>query len=570
MIEDRTYQLTAVGSAREAISTTGRALIVMASGLGKMLTSALVWSGFRSGRGLFLVHTNEILDHATKEYRKVFGEETSLALYNGFNKKIEGIDIVFATFQTMRENLDKFPPDYFAWMTVDETHHSQADSYRRVIEYFDCPRLGITATPDRDDLKDIRELFGQEVYELGLAEAIARGLLPEIEYHLMTDEVLNQKELELIAHEVIEDGRRVHLGQLNRRLFVEARDEQVAEIIKSHSHKAIIFCAGINHTIHFKSFFKRGATYHSGNFRRKNRSALEGFREGTIRHLLVVDSLNEGADFPEVELLVFYRSTESERIFLQQLGRGLRPGKGKLVVLDFVGNFERLLMLKKLRDEVIEHQSRLGVIGEGRNEGVWIPGETFRLNSPNIHFHFTDTLISLAEILRRTHVNFYANWQEASEATKQLNIRTAIEYKKKYLRDPRLPSNPNAFYEDFPGWPEFLGKKRVLYKTWEEASVAAQKLGIKSQNEYYQRFREDPRLHSGPHRIYTDFPGYREFLGVSFYSTWEEASVAAQKLVISTKRDYEVRYKDDPRLVVNLRSHYTDFPGWARFLGKTT
>lgn len=568
MIEDRTFQHEAVGAAREAISMTGRALIVMAGGLGKMLTSAMVWHGFRAGRGLFLIHSNEILDHAQKEYGKVFGPSVSQGLYNGFNKDIE-VDIVFATFQTMRENLERFPRDYFAWMTVDETHHSQAETFSPVIGHFDCPRLGITATPDRDDDKDIRDLFGPEVFKLDLPEAIARGLLPEIEYHLMTDETLNQKELERIAYEVIEDGRRVSLEQLNRRLFIRARDEQVAAIIQSYDQKAIIFCSSIEQANHFSSFFTQGATYHSDNFRKKNRMALEGFREGSVRQILVIDSINEGADFPDVGLIVFYRMTNSKRIFSQQLARGQRPGKEKLTVLDFVGNLERLFMLEKLRDEVAGLQRKFLGRAERSTEGVWLSGETFHLESPNLRFHFSNDLIKLTDVLQRTRAEFYPTWQEAGEVARNLGIKNSREYWKGYWRDPRLPSGPATHYADFPTWGRFL--ETDPYPTWQEASRAAIALGIQVPEEYRKRYKEDKRLPSTPGKKYNDFPSWPVFLGrerKNPYPTWQEASEAAQELGIVSFQDYVARYTQNARLPSKPYRMYPDFPGMSEFLGK--
>jgi hypothetical protein len=99
-------------------------------------------------------------------------------------------------------------------------------------------------------------------------------------------------------------------------------------------------------------------------------------------------------------------------------------------------------------------------------------------------------------------------------------------------------------------------------------SNAAQKLGIKCQGEYYSRYREDPLLHSGPHRFYTDFPGYKIFLGVDYYPNWIDAASVVRVMGLKTKRDYAARYKEDMRLNSAPHQHYLDFPGWKKFLGK--
>ena len=574
MITPHSYQLEAVTSARKALLTTNRALIVLASGLGKMLTSAFVWKDFRPGRGLFLVHTNEILDHAIKEYGRVYNGARK-ALFNGFNKEIEDADIIFSSFQTMRNSLHKFPRDYFSWMTVDENHHAQADTYRPVVEYFDCPRLGVTATPDREDLLDIRDLFGNEVYNLPLEEAIARGLLPNIEYHLMTGGGLNEQELEQIAREVIDDGRRVSLGHLNRRLFVPTRDECVAEIIESQHKKGIVFCNTIAHTTHFRRFLNNAATYHAHTFRKDKKTRMDQFRAGTLSYLLAVNCFNEGVDFPDVDLVVFYRTTDSDTIFRQQLGRGLRPGKEKLVVLDFVGNLERILMLKRMSDRIKVFQR--GFVSSGDSvEREWKSGDAFNLDAGGLKFNFSDQIVNLMQVLSRIDIEFYATWQEASAATIALDIKNWEEYRKRYTKDPRLPSNPQTWYLDYPGVGLFFGRirdRRNFYSTWREASRAAIKLGIgkgKSvAREYMTKYSQDPRLPSNPNRTYRNFPGWTVFGGGSYrdhYPTWQEAGRAARKLKIRTIQEYAKRHQEDRRLPASPYDMYKDFPGFQVFI----
>ncbi len=130
MIVPRPAQKLAVPAARKALREEGRALVVLASALGKMIASALIWRGFKKGPGLFLAHTNGILDHAIKEYPRVYGKRVKMAFYNGQSKDIEGAQIIFATFQTMVQHLADFPQEHFQWMTVDESHHSQARTWR--------------------------------------------------------------------------------------------------------------------------------------------------------------------------------------------------------------------------------------------------------------------------------------------------------------------------------------------------------------------------------------------------------------------------------------------------------
>ncbi|MEY3784619.1 MAG: hypothetical protein RLZZ230_941, partial [Candidatus Parcubacteria bacterium] len=105
-------------------------------------------------------------------------------------------------------------------------------------------------------------------------------------------------------------------------------------------------------------------------------------------------------------------------------------------------------------------------------------------------------------------LSYYCNWQEASVAAVRLNIRSMKEYEKKYKLDGRLCRKPKKMYSNFPGWVRFLNKKVDFYKTWQEASVAAIKLNITSFDKYSDEYQKDPLLPSGPPRFYKDFPGW--------------------------------------------------------------
>ena len=113
---------------------------------------------------------------------------------------------------------------------------------------------------------------------------------------------------------------------------------------------------------------------------------------------------------------------------------------------------------------------------------------------------------------RGVNKNTYSSWQEASVAAIGLEIASVTEYRRRYREDPRLPSAPDEVYTGFPGWKKFLNTGQY-HPTWLEASVAAIGLGIRSQLAYKRRYKEDPRLPSNPDRSYQDFPNWSRFLG---------------------------------------------------------
>ncbi|WNC70556.1 VPA1269 family protein [Thalassotalea psychrophila] len=179
--------------------------------------------------------------------------------------------------------------------------------------------------------------------------------------------------------------------------------------------------------------------------------------------------------------------------------------------------------------------------------------------------------------------DLYKTIQEASQATINLGIQSQLKYKKRYKEDPRLPSAPSETYqknwEPFGTWYGYLGKERPdFYKTIQEASQSAIKLGIQSILEYQNRYKEDPRLTASPDDFYQNdwenFDSWYGFLGKEkpdFYKTIQEASQAAIKLGIRSTPEYKNRYNEDPRLTSTPSGTYQNdweaFGKWYGYLG---
>lgn len=173
----------------------------------------------------------------------------------------------------------------------------------------------------------------------------------------------------------------------------------------------------------------------------------------------------------------------------------------------------------------------------------------------------------------------YYTYAEAKAKVQALNIKTVGEYRERFQSDPMLPSDPARTYGDeFEGWPAFCGKTKFSglsadKYTYDEASAAAQRLGIQSKAEYEQRHHEDPRLPAVPSRFYGEqWPSEKpwfKFLGkVIQYRTLDQAAEAAQLLGCKTKRDYDQKHAKDPRLPRCPDAVYEDWAGWDDFLGK--
>ena len=423
----------------------------------------------------------------------------------------------------------------------------------------------MTATPNREDDQNIREIFGQEIVNLSLEEAIANSWLTPIEYHVLNDDI-NRVKLKQIVKEILEEGQRISIKQLNETIFVEARDQEIANQINSFSKgkKTIIFCENINHTENFCQFLPGARVYHSDENKRRNQQTLLDFRQGRLQYILTVNMFNEGIDIPDAEVIVFLRNTGSETIFMQQLGRGLRlfDGKKKVVVLDFVANCERLIMIKEIAGRI---KRFIGGNFELNKEKMWVSGSDF-------DFIFSNEQIDILAMLNRLNAEFYATWQEASEVCKANNFKGYLDYRDRYKQiDPRLPSSPNFYYKDlgWPGWKEYLGFG-LHYKTWQEALVICKKAGFTGYADYKKRCREvDPKLYCSPDVSYEDFPGWDDYLGIeTYYKTWQKASAVAQNIGFTTIRRFRRECKQiDPKLHTLPDKYYSDFPGWETFLG---
>jgi hypothetical protein len=182
---------------------------------------------------------------------------------------------------------------------------------------------------------------------------------------------------------------------------------------------------------------------------------------------------------------------------------------------------------------------------------------------------------SWPQFLGKNEKIVYPSFAEAQQATQALGITSASEYFQCYRENPRLPSNPYATYSaDWRSWPQFLGKnEKVFYSSFTEAQQAAQALGITSYQEYQQRYREDPHLPCNPYATYSaDWQSWPLFLGKVekvFYPSLTEAQQAAQTLAITSYQEYQQRYREDPRLPSNPNAIYSsDWQSWPLFLGK--
>ena len=334
-----------------------KALLISATGTGKTYASAFAARELGFNRILFLVHRNQIAKQAMKSYRRVFEGSVSMGLVTGKHQDFDS-DIVFATIQTLSkiENLNRYNKDHWDLIIIDEAHHSSADSYKKIMNYF-TPKLwlGMTATPDkRDDNLDgqnIYEIFNHQIaYEIRLKDAMEEELLCPFHYFGITD-------LDVIS----DNGKASEEKTENFRYLTS--DERVNNVMKQAKYfgysgdrvKGLIFCSRIDEArkLSYK-FNERGwrtAVLSGSDSEEVRNSAIERLagEESTdaLDYIISVDIFSEGVDVPEINQVIMLRPTESPIVFIQQLGRGLRKADNKeyVVVIDFIGNYQNNFMI---------------------------------------------------------------------------------------------------------------------------------------------------------------------------------------------------------------------------------
>jgi superfamily II DNA or RNA helicase len=326
-----------------------KGVVILPTGTGKTYLSAFD-SLNAKGRILFIVHRLDILNQSKEAFEKIYPNE-KIGLLTGEEKyNVNNSKILFASKDTLRNTdiLQSFKGNEFDYIIVDEVHHGQAPSYQSILQYFNPNffMLGLTATPDRMDRKDIFELFDyQKIFEYTINDAIENGFLVPYTYYGLMDNI----DYSNIRY----NGKKYNVADLDKTLIINKRNEKIFEeyLIKGKGNKALGFCCSIKHTNAMASFFnEKGIPAISITSETENREQkIKEYRENKYSIAFTVDLFNEGIDFPDINVLLFLRPTESKTIFFQQLGRGLRlcGAKNRVVIIDFIGNYKKANNLRK-------------------------------------------------------------------------------------------------------------------------------------------------------------------------------------------------------------------------------
>ncbi|HFI0736527.1 TPA: DEAD/DEAH box helicase [Streptococcus suis] len=318
-----------------------KALVISATGTGKTYLSALDVRQVNPERVLFIVHREQILSKSLESFQRVLGfSDDEACLYKS------GVDIadkkyIFTTIQTLSrdEHLQRFAPDFFDYILIDEVHKAGAESYKKVMNYFTPDfLLGMTATPERTDGQNIYELFDYNIaYEIRLQDAMDADLLCPFHYFGLTD--------------ILVDGELISEDADFSSLISKERINHIVDKITYYGHsgssvRGLMFCSSKNEArelsilLNQRGFRTQALTGDDSQAVREE--AVHQLENGELDYLLTVDIFNEGIDIPSVNQVVMLRNTQSSIIFIQQLGRGLRKHDSKeyVTIIDFIGNYQ--------------------------------------------------------------------------------------------------------------------------------------------------------------------------------------------------------------------------------------
>jgi superfamily II DNA or RNA helicase len=373
-VELRPYQKEAVSGCINALRENSSAVVVMPTGCGKTIVFAETIR-IASKRCMVIAHREELIRQAAKKVEVVtrqrpsieMAEEKSYERDNRMRSKV-----VVASVQTLNaktylgHRMEKFNPNDFSLLIIDEAHHAVAQTYRRVIDHFQrngaLKVIGVSATPDRADKLALGEVFDVVAYKYELADSIRDGWLVPIHQRIVRVESLDFSKVNRVA------------GDLNQRQLAEVMEYEknlhgiaTPTLELTGDRKTIVFASSVAHAERLAEIFNRhkptSARMVCGKTPKDIRAGIvSDYAAGKFQYLVNVGIATEGFDDPSVEVIVMARPSCSRALVAQMVGRGTRPlpdlvdskdtpqerrdaiassAKPHCEVVDFVGNSTR-------------------------------------------------------------------------------------------------------------------------------------------------------------------------------------------------------------------------------------
>ena len=344
----RPYQEEAIQAIESGWNECKKQLLVLPTGCGKTIVfSQVAKDRTDQGRVLILAHRDELIEQARDKYYKLTGDFTSK------EKASESslgsfLPVTVGSVQTMMRpsRLGRFEPDHFKTIIVDEAHHTLADSYQNILHHFeDADVLGVTATPDRGDKKNLGQYYDKIAYEYSLLQAVQDGYLCNINART-------------IPIKIDMSAVKVRVGDYEVNSIAEALEPYLPQIAKAiaefaKDRKTVVFLPLVSIAKEFRDYLlDEGLDAREVNGTSDDRKEiLEWFdKAGPGSVLCNAMLLTEGWDCPSCDCVVVLRPTKIRSLYVQMIGRGTRtaPGKENLLILDFLWMTQKHNLSKKI------------------------------------------------------------------------------------------------------------------------------------------------------------------------------------------------------------------------------
>lgn len=441
------------------------ALLYHATGTGKTVTA--VSDAKRIGRRtLFLAHTKELVYQAYECFKSLW-PEVSIGLYVEGHRDTE-THVICGSVQSVVQNISIFSPEDFGYLVVDECHHGTADTYQKIMSYFNPMfTLGLTATPERTDGEDLLGIFQNVAHKLDLPTAVELdALVPVRCIRIATN---------IDLRDVRINGFRYNSLDLESKIMVPGRNQLIVDTYCEYAKNkpTVVFCTSVKHAEEMAMLFQaNGIDAHSVSGSTKpieRKRILERYEQGAIPVLCACDLLNEGWDSPHTQVLFMARPTMSKTIYMQQLGRGMRkaPCKEFLMVFDFVDNANMFNTPYSMHRLLGIGQYRAGGLVLGTKASIkWDLDMFAQGEKPEVLIDYP------VHITDMEHIDLF-NWQEqAKDMVSQIEFTRRVSVQnetiERYIRDGRLvpdlevPISEHRSFKYF--YPETVEKYAKEYK----------------------------------------------------------------------------------------------------------
>lgn len=316
-------------------------LLVLPTGTGKTVVFSKVVEGrVKDGsRALILAHRGELLEQASSKLKMASGLDS--ALEKAESTSIGSLlPVTVASVQTLSQErrLMQFPPDYYKTIVVDEAHHCMSDTYQRILKYFESANvLGVTATPDRADQRNLGQFFHSKAYEYSINQAVRDGFLCPVKAQMIP--------LELNITNVGISNGDYAVGEVGSALEPYLNQIALEMLNYCKGRKTVVFLPLVKTSQKFCELLNvHGLRAVEVNGNSKDREEiLKDFEDGEYDVLCNSMLLTEGWDCPSVDCVVVLRPTKVRSLYQQMVGRGMRlaPNKTELLLLDFLWMTEK-------------------------------------------------------------------------------------------------------------------------------------------------------------------------------------------------------------------------------------